>query len=295
MLMQFLMKGGNNMTAAILPQLDFGSNRISRLIAGANTINGGSHLSRFTNMQMKSYFTMDRILEHLRLCEEAGVNTWQSSHGNLDIYRLHKERGGTLLYLSLGCESENERENLREARAVGTLGIAHHGEVTDQLFKGGHFDKVREYCKQVRETGMMVGISSHMPDALERVLDEGWDVDYFMCCIYERHRTREELERLLGHVPIPVSEVYLESDPPRMFKIMRQANFPCLAFKILAAGRLCENQESVELAFQSALSQIKANDGLIVGMYPEFEDQVALNASYVRKHGNLSGKMQKQS
>lgn len=273
------------MAAGKLPQLDFGRNKVSRLIAGANTINGGSHLSRFTNLQMKSYFTMDRILEHLRLCEEAGINTWQSSYGNLDLYRLHREHGGTLQFITLGCESENELENLREAKAVGALGIAHHGEVTDQLFKSGQVDQVREYCKRVRETGMMVGISSHMPDALAQVLDEGWDVDFFMCCIYERHRTREELEKLMGHVPIPVSEVYLESDPPRMFKIMRQTDKPCLAFKILAAGRLCENQESVELAFQATLSQIKANDGIIIGMYPEFEDQVNLNAGYIRKHG----------
>jgi hypothetical protein len=279
------------MAAAVLPQLDFGGSRVSRLIAGANTINGGSHLSRFTNMQMKSYFTTDRILEHLRLCEAAGINTWQSSYGNLDIYRMHREQGGTLQFITLGSEAENEQENLREAKAVGALGIAHHGEVTDQFFKSGQFDKVREYCKMVRETGMMVGISSHMPDALARVLDEGWDVDFFMCCIYERHRTREELAKLLGHVPIPVSEIYLESDPPRMFKIMRQANFPCLAFKILAAGRLCENQETVEQVFQSTLSQIKHNDGIIVGMYPEFEDQVTLNAGYVRKYGDASGKM----
>lgn len=279
------------MTTGNLPQIDFGSSKISRLIAGANTINGGSHLSRFTNMQMKSYFTTERILEHLRLCELAGINTWQSSYGNLDLYRLHREQGGMLQFITLGCDSENEQENLQAAKAVGALGIAHHGEVTDQLFKSGQFDKVREYCKTVRETGMMVGISSHMPDAVARVLDEGWDVDFFMCCIYERHRTREDLAKLLGHVPIPVSEVYLESDPPRMFKIMRQTDKPCLAFKILAAGRLCENQESVELAFQATLSQIKVNDGIIVGMYPEFEDQVTLNAGYIRKHGDLSGKM----
>ncbi len=273
------------MAAAALPRVKIGSHEISRLVAGANCINGGSHLSRFTNEQMKRYFTQTRIHEHLHRCEAEGINTWQSNYGNLDLYREHRAQGGSLQYISLGGETENEPENLKSAKEAGVLGIAHHGEVTDQLFKSGQFEKVREYCKQVRQTGMLVGISSHMPEAQQRVLDEGWDVDFLMCCIYERHRTREELQSLLGHVPIPVSEVYLESDPPRMFQVMRQAAIPCLAFKILAAGRLCEKQELVEQVFQSTLSQIKPTDGLIVGMYPEYEDQVALNAGYVRKHG----------
>jgi hypothetical protein len=90
---------------------------------------------------------------------------------------------------------------------------------------------------------------------------------------------------LLGYVPIPIPEVYLEEDPPRMWKAMRQTPRPCLAFKILAAGRVCEKQETVERAFAETFAHIKPNDAVIVGMYPEFEDQVHLNAEYVRKYG----------
>ncbi len=273
------------MNNEMLPTIQLGSHSISRLVVGANTINGGSHLSRFTNNQMKQWFTKENIHAHLTRCEGVGINTWQSSYGNLDLYREHRDRGGKLNYISLGGETDNEPENLRMAQSAGVLGIAHHGEVTDQLYKSGHFDKVRDFCKRVRETGMHVGISSHMPDAIQTALDGDWDVDFFMCCIYERHRTREELELLLGHVPIPVSEVYLESDPPRMFHVIRQTDKPCLAFKILAAGRLCETQESVESAFRNTFAQIKPGDAVIVGMYPEFEDQERLNAGYTREYG----------
>jgi hypothetical protein len=268
-----------------LPGIPFGSHTVSRLIVGANTINGGSHLSRFTNEQMKRYFSTERILQHLRSCEQAGINTWQSSVYNLDLYRLHREQGGTLQFITLGGETEDCDKQLAEARDAHVLGVAHHGELTDMNFKSGQFEKVREFCRRVRDQGLMVGVSTHMPDALQRILEEGWDVDFFMCCVYERNRTHDELQKLLGHGPIPVSEVYLESDPPRMFNVMRQTPKPCLAFKILAAGRLCDQQEAVEEAFRSTLSQIKPTDGIIVGMYPEFEDQVSLNAGYVRKYG----------
>jgi hypothetical protein len=171
----------------------------------------------------------------------------------------------------------------------GTIGIAHHGEVTDVLWKQGKIDAVRAYCQRIRDAGVMVGISTHLPSVVDHVVSQGWDVDFFMCCVYERHRTREELKALLGDVPIPLREVYLEGDPPRMFEVMRQADVPCLAFKILAAGRLCDRQEWVEQAFKSTFRQIKPNDAVIVGMYPEYEDQPAINAEYVRRFSGLSG------
>jgi hypothetical protein len=70
-----------------------------------------------------------------------------------------------------------------------------------------------------------------------------------------------------------------------MWRAMRQTEKPCLAFKILAAGRLCDRQEMVEAAFEATFRNIKANDAVIVGMYPEYEDQVRLNAEYVRRFG----------
>jgi hypothetical protein len=272
-----------------LPRIPFGPYSVSRLILGANPINGGSHLSRFVNQQMKRYFTPERVQTLLRQCQELGINTWQSGKVNLDAYRAFCEQGGEMHYIALAHDDGRDPTALEDLVAGGTIGIAHHGEVTDIFWKRGEMIKVREYCKRIRDAGVMVGISTHMPAVVEHVVSQGWDVDFFMCCVYERHRTREELEALLGHVPIPIPEVYLESDPLRMFAAMRQTDKPCLAFKILAAGRLSERQEWVESAFEATFRQIKANDAIIVGMYPEYEDQAAINAGYVRRFSALSG------
>lgn len=277
------------MSMSKMPQMKFGKHSLSRLVIGANTFNGCSHLSRFVNMQMKEYFTKEKVFEFLNHCEQLGINTWQSAPDNLDWYNEYIERGGKLNYISLGWDKENEPDTLGKIVESGTIAVAHHGEFTDIHFKNGEMHKVREYCKRVRQTGLMVGISTHMPDAMKQILDEDWDVDFFMCCVYERHRNREALKKLLGHVPLPVLEVYLESDPPRMFELMRQTDKPCLAFKILAAGRLCDRQEVVEEAFKSTFEQIKPNDGVIVGMYSEYEDQATINAKYVNKYSTLSG------
>ncbi len=271
-----------------LPTLRLGSHEVSRLIVGANTINGGSHLSRFTNEQMREYFSTDKVLEHLEDCARIGINAWQSGLGNLSWYEALRARGVEMDFLSLAGEPKEAEDTLERLAAAGTIAVFHHGEFTDSYFKEGRLQQVREYCRRIRDAGMLVGVSTHMPAAMETILEEDWDVDAFMCCVYERHRTRDELQQLLGHVPLPVAEVYLESDPPRMYEVMQKTEKPCLAFKILAAGRLCDRQESVEAAFRDTLANIKPNDGIIVGMYPKYEDQPALNREYVVRYSALS-------
>jgi hypothetical protein len=271
-----------------MPTIQFGTHKVSRLILGANPINGGSHLSRFVNNQMKRYFTQDRIMELLQTCQAVGVNTWQSSMANLHQYQAYCASGGNMHYISLTQDSESMPDMLEQLAAGGTIGAAHHGEVTDVYWKSGKINKVKEYCKRIRATGMMVGVSTHIPDVVDHIVSEDWDVDFFMCCVYERHRTEEELMNVLGHVVLPPREVYLASDPPRMYKVMRQTEKPCLAFKILAAGRLSDKEEWVESAFKQAFSEIKADDAVIVGMYPEYEDQPTINAAYTKRFHHLS-------
>ncbi len=266
-----------------LPQIKFGPHSVSRLICGANCFGGGSHLSCFVNNQMREYYTPEQILKTLRRCQAVGINCWQSGSKNLDLYRRLIDEGGKIHFITIEAEQNNSIEKLKQA---GCIGIAHHGEVTDRLFKTGKLDQVNEYLKKVRDSGMQVGVSTHMPDVVDAIESKGWDLDYYMTCIYERHRSAADLEKLLGQAPIPVGEVYLPKDPPRMFKAIRQTKRTCLAFKILAAGRLSDRRQWVEKAFRDTLQSIKPSDGVIVGIYDKYTDQPADNAAMVRKFGS---------
>jgi len=268
-----------------LPQMRLGPHSLSRLILGSNPINGGSHLSGFVNRQMRAYFTPENTMALLRRCQEVGINTWQAGGDNIRIRQQFREAGGEMHYLSLAHDDPDRPGSVEELARGGALGVIHHGEVTDSLFKAGRLDEAREFLRRVRDTGVQVGVSTHMPAVIETIEERGWDVDFYLTCVYERHRTREELKALLGAVPIPEREVYLEEDPPRMWAAMRQTAKPCLAFKILAAGRLCETPEQVAQAFESTLTHIKPTDGVIVGMYPEYSDQPAENAELTRRFG----------
>jgi hypothetical protein len=269
---------------ATLPVIPFGKYSLSRLICGSNPFNAGSHLSGFVNRAMREYYTPEQILKTLRRCQDVGVNCWQAGGKSYELYRRLGAEGGRMHYLSLGSEPD-EVKVLAEA---GAIGIAHHGETTDRLFKAGQLDTIRDYLKRVRDAGVMVGVSTHMPAVIDAVESRGWDVDFYMACVYERHRSAADLEKLLGQAPIPVGEVYLPQDPPRMFKAMRQTRRPCLAFKILAAGRLSDRRPWVEQAFRQTFESIKPNDAVIVGIYDRYSDQPAENAAYVRQFSPLS-------
>jgi uncharacterized lipoprotein YehR (DUF1307 family) len=75
-----------------------------------------------------------------------------------------------------------------------------------------------------------------------------------------------------------------------MYKVIRQVKKPCLAYKILAAGRKAENPKVIEQAFQEAFENIKPTDAIIVGMYDRYIDQVAENAEYTRRFGAVTSK-----
>lgn len=268
--------------AATLPRIQIGKYSFSRLICGANPFNGGSHLSRFVNRSMKEYYSPEQVFKTLRRCQEVGINTWQSGVSQVETYRRFVDQGLEMQYIAIAAGKPSTIEKLSRG---GCIGIAHHGEVTDRLFKEGRIDEARDYLKRVRDAGLLVGVSTHMPDVVDTIESKGWDLDYYMCCVYERHRGKEELERLLGQAPIPVGEVYLPMDPPRMFKAMTQTSRPCLAFKILAAGRLSERRQWVEQAFRETYQSIKPNDGAIIGIYDRYSDQPAECADYVRRFG----------
>jgi len=266
-----------------LPQMQLGKYAISRLVVGANTFNGGSHLSVFVNHELKAYYTPEQILKTLRRCQEVGITCWQGGVTGADLYRRFTDSGGRMHFIVI---ASGDAAGIKTVADAGAIGVAHHGETTDNLFKSGRLDQIQDYLKRVRDAGLLVGVSTHMPDVVDAVESKGWDVDYYMTCVYERHRDEATLRRRLGDVPIPAREVYLAGDPPRMFKAMRATKRPCLAFKILAAGRLSDRREWVQRAFRETYASIKPTDGAIIGIYDRYSDQAADCAALVRRYGS---------
>jgi hypothetical protein len=264
-----------------VPKMKFGSHYVSRLVAGCNQFYGFSHFNQILGTVMREYYTPERVREVLHQCTRFGINTFNcfpGGRGPAD-YEAFLAEGGRMNVIAQGMG-----DPAAEIKAFKPIAIYRQGEIVDKAFQNGQMDTVREWCKTVRGLGVMVGVGTHKPEVIALVEEQGWDVDFYAGCVYNRTRTPEEWKKAMGGelVEMP-GDCYLQSDPPRMYKVMRATAKPCFAFKILAAGRVA----NVEQAFRTAYESIKSNDGVFVGLFPRARDEVRENAE--RVHRLLAG------
>lgn len=278
-------RGAAEAKPAGLPTMKLGKHRISRLVAGYNPIGGYSYLGHHMDRHMREYYTVERTVEFLQRCERAGITAQQFSVSDkmTDALRRLREAGSRMRFICLSSDSAQVKATVATYRPAA---MAHHGGATDKLFATGKSEEVHAFVKAAHDQGVLAGVSAHNPDCIKRIADAGWKVDFFMTCFY--FLTRKAFPKAggqAGPLTLQIAYPFYTGDPLAMTKVVRQVTQPCLGFKILGAGRLCSNQQAVKKAFQFAFEHIKPIDGVIVGMYPRFFDEIRANAQYTRQFG----------
>ncbi len=269
----------------LLPTVKLGSHAITRLIIGGNPVYGHSHFNKLFSQHMTAWHTPERVGALLKRCELAGLNCWQNSYAertlkDLDAYR---DAGGKMHWLCLGKPDwDKNPEHIADAAKHKPIGIAPHGALAERLHREKKLGTLTDILKRIRDLKVLVGLSAHNPELIELAEEKGWDVDYYMCCLYYLTRPREVFKKLLGDT-LPLGEIYLPTDPARMFKAVKVVKKPCLVYKVLAAGRRVSSKNEVRDCLKTALDNIKPTDAMIVGMYQQFSDQVGENATLVRE------------
>ncbi|MGA3096775.1 MAG: hypothetical protein ABSF25_10010 [Bryobacteraceae bacterium] len=291
-----------------MPTVRFGKYDISRLIIGSN--GPGAHFSQVIGLEARAWNTPERIAQQFKHCEELGINCMED--GLAKITKYNKEDGGKLLFATRNTASLDlslrAGRGAKEIAQSGCISI-HHGGAgdtgTDAWWRRGKLDRVREWCKSVRDAGVLVAVTSHRPEVFDIIESQNWDVDYYMCCLYKYGRTHDEWEKLFafnpGLAPLEVghpteggSDVYggevgfVRGDPPEMLKIVKQTKKPCWVYKLLACGRMAQRQDIVEGRFKEVFENIKSTDAVVVGMWDKHMDEYAINKEYVIKYGGTS-------
>ena len=260
-----------------VPKVKFGKAEVGRLICGTNQLYGFSHFNQILGTIMKEFFTPDRVCDLLHQCNRYGINAFNfvpvpRSQEDLEKF---ESQGGKMNLIFQGME-----EPAAMVKAVKPLAVYFHGEKTDRYYQEGRMDDVKEWCKKLRDMGTMVGVGTHKPEVIALVEEQNWDVDFYAGCVYNRTRTKEEWKKALnGELVEMQGDCYLQSDPPKMYRVMRATRKPCFAFKIMAAGRA----GNPEQAFRTAYESIKPTDGVFIGMFPRVKDEVHENAERVQR------------
>lgn len=270
--------------AAEMPTVAFGPHRVSRLMVGGNPVSGNSHVSAALSAEMRDYFTAANTKRLLAECEAAGVNVWQSRADRHIMRLLHEYRqeGGRIQWIAqTASEYGDVARNIGEAAALKPIGIYHHGSQTDKLWAAGRIDEVRDVLKRMRQAGALAGVGTHIPEVVDYIESRGWEVDFYMTCVYNLSRTREEASKLAGR---PVEgEYFHDADRERMLERVRKTSKQCLIFKVYGATRQCATAGSRRAAVELAFRYAKPSDAVVIGMFPKRSEQVAENCRLVRE------------
>jgi len=268
-----------------IPKVKLGSSdhRVTRIISGGNPLCGNSHFSEEMSIEMREYFTPQQVVKYLHRVQAAGINAIQARgdyHRILHWLELFRREGGQLHWIAqTASEMADVFQNIRILAAAGAIAIYHHGSETDNLWLKGRIDDVRDYLSCIRDTGLQVGLGTHIPEVIEYAEEKSWDVDFYMACFYNINRKPRQSALVSGGQKASQEE-FLAEDPPRMCRVIQHTDKTCLAFKILGASRLCSTQQEVAAAFRFAFSNIKPKDAVVVGMFPKDIDQITLNVQH---------------
>jgi hypothetical protein len=256
-------------------------------LVGHNPIKGMSHLNQALNQEMRDYFAADgrRGVELLRRCEEMGINTCQMGYRPSEQYieellRRHDAEGGRLKWIasfySLPQDAADARKELEQLLRMNPrpIGVQQVGNTSDLLMRTGRIDLTRENLRRFRDSGLLVGMGAHNHEVIDYAESHGWDLDFYQCSLYRSVFSLRETER--GR------EVFEEEARESMTRTIRQVSKPCIAFKVLGAGRHCGSPEAIDGALRYAFGRLKANNVVLLGMWQKHVDQVADNVWRIR-------------
>ena len=269
----------------ILPTISLGKFSLSRLIVGWNPIGGHSHFVPNLSKHMLEYYTPDRINEFLVDCEASGINTWQCLYSEkaVEACQFLQKRQSRMKIITVISDFSRSLSLPRVIKETNCFALVHHGNRTDYLLRANQKQRIKDFINISHDLGIQAGVASHCPEHVRMMDDEKWENDFFMCSFYNVTRPDAEQQKEAGKVVF--GEPFFVSDPADMTGTIKGVSKPCLAFKILGAGRACYSPQSVDSAFQFAFENIKKTDAVIVGMYPKFSDEIRDNIRLTLKYG----------
>ncbi len=248
-----------------LPTGHIGKLDVTRLICGGNLFSGFAHSGDllYVHSLLQHYFTDDKILDTLQLCEEQGINatilrTDEQIVRVLKRYR--KERGGKIQWIAQTYpEPENLKDNIKLAIDNGAVAAYCMGGVADDSFvKAGKAELLGEVVSFIKQNGLAAGVGSHSMETAIVSEQQNFDPDFYFKTFN--------------------SVGYFSQDTRDVAALMKTIKKPWIAFKVLGAGRVLP-KDGFDLAFRSGA------DFVNVGMYDfQVESNISQVCEVVKRH-----------
>lgn len=239
-----------------MPMGKIGKLEISRLICGGNLIGGWAHSGdlEYVSSLMQHYFTDEKIIETLALCESQGINTIVTvvDARTMDVLSKHWKTGGKIQWIAqLRSPTEDHTLEARQAIDQGAVAAFLHGGTADEWVADPKMiDKMRDIVAVLKKNNLMAGMAGHTVKTIATCEQEKLDVDFYC--------------KTLNTVK------YACDDHEEAIRLMKTIEKPWIGYKVLGAGRT-----SPTIGFKYAFNN--GADFLCVGMFDfQVADDVAI-------------------
>ncbi len=225
-----------------LPVRKIGNVAVSRLIIGGNPISGNAH-SRdlpYVSSLMRRYFTDEKCVETLQICEQCGINTLQFRTDSHIVRILNKywKQGGKMQWIAQikprKPDISDIMNDIRMAFDNGAVGGYLQGQVADNLVQEGRIDLVRKAFEDIKANGTIAGVGAHMLDVIIACEKAGIKPDFYMKTLHRGDYWSATKQ--------PPNDNIWSVTPEKTIEFMKRVNCPWIAFKVLAAGAIHPRQ-----------------------------------------------------
>jgi len=209
--------------------------KISRMFTGGNLISGFAH-SRdliYVSSLLQSYFTDEKVMETLELCEEMGINTAilrLDDHCKRILRRYWDERGGKIQWIAQIKIAPGDLSQVTDAVDHGAVGAFIHGGVSDECVVKGRIDLLGKAVDLIKENGAIAGLGGHMVEVPMASEKAGLDPDFYMKTLHSHGYWSAE-----GR---PEHDNIWSKTPEKTIEFMRSVKKPWIAYKVMAAGAI---------------------------------------------------------
>ncbi len=266
-----------------VPKGHIGNQELSRLICGGNLVAGFAH-SRdliYVSPLLKTYFTDDKVIETLRLCEACGIDTaiLRTDENTIRILDKYWKRGGTIKWLAQVYPKEGDLTgNTQKAIDNGAMGALVQGGIADKFIQDNRWGWLEKAVAHIKKNRVLAGVAAHslqVPIICER---NGLDLDFYMKTLHSddywsAHPRENRPEFSVIGANQRDHNQYHDNmwclDPGETVAFMATVRKPWIAYKILAAGSIAP-KDGFSYAFENGA------DFACVGM---FDFQVVENAN----------------